>query len=62
MLCNWSQHDLRLYTRPPSPLMGWGRPAPLRCELNLPGRPCGAGWLNKDYIYRGLLFGKQWDL
>ena len=28
--------------------MGWGRPAPLRCELNLLGRPCGAGWVNKD--------------
>ena len=28
--------------------MGWGRPAPLRCELNLPGRPCWAGWVNKD--------------
>ena len=28
--------------------MGWGRPAPLRCELNLLGRPCGAGWLNKE--------------
>ena len=30
--------------------MGWGRPAPLRCELNLLGRPCGAGWVNKDVI------------
>ena len=28
--------------------MGWGRPAPLRCELNLLGRPCWAGWVNKE--------------
>ena len=28
--------------------MGWGRPAPLWCELNLLGRPCGAGWVNKE--------------
>ena len=32
--------------------MGWGRLAPLLCELNLVGRPCGAGWVNKD-INRG---------
>ena len=30
--------------------MGWGRQAPLRCELNLLGRPCGAGWVNKEMI------------
>ena len=29
-------------------IMGWGRPGPLRCELNLLGRPCGARWVNKD--------------
>ena len=29
--------------------MRWGRPAPLRCELNLLGRPCGAGWVKKEY-------------
>ena len=28
--------------------MGWGRPAPLLCELNLL-RPCGAGWVNKEF-------------
>ena len=27
--------------------MGWGRPAPLRCELNLLGRSYGACWMNK---------------
>ena len=31
--------------------MGWGMPAPLRCELNLLGRSCGAGWVNKE-LYR----------
>ena len=31
------------------PLMGWGRPEPLLCELNLLGRPCGAGWVNKEF-------------
>ena len=30
--------------------MGSERPAPLRCELNLVGRPCGASWVNKDYV------------
>ena len=29
-------------------LMRWERPAPLRCELNLLGRPCGAGWVKKE--------------
>ena len=33
------------------PLMRWGRPTPLRCELNLLVRPCGAGLVNKE-IYR----------
>ena len=32
------------------PLMGWGRPAPLLCELNVLGRPCGAGWVNKESL------------
>ena len=30
--------------------MGWGRPAPLLCELNLLGRPYGAGWINKESL------------
>ena len=29
-------------------VMGWGRPVPLQYELNLLGRPCGAGWVNKE--------------
>ena len=37
--------------------MGWGRPTPLLCELNLLGRPCGAGWVNKDETLRLELFG-----
>ena len=28
--------------------MGWGRAAPLRCELNLLGSSYGAGWVNKE--------------
>ena len=28
--------------------MGPGGPTPLLSELNLLGRPCGAGWVNKD--------------
>ena len=35
--------------------MGWGRPAPLRCELNLLDSPYGAGWVNKESLCRVLL-------
>ena len=34
----------------PPALMGWGTPAPLCCELNLLGRPCGAGCVNKESV------------
>ena len=30
----------------PRPLMGWGREAPLQCELNLLSHPCEAGGVN----------------
>ena len=29
--------------------MGWGGPAPLRCGVNLLGRPRGAGWAKEDF-------------
>ena len=37
--------------------MGWIGPAHFRCELNLLGRPCGAGYVNEHYMDRkpGLL-------
>ena len=35
------------------PLTGWGRPAPLQCELNLLGSPCGADWVNKESTMAG---------
>ena len=38
--------------------MGWGRPAPLRCELNLLGRSYGAGWVNKESL-QGQLAAKR---
>ena len=30
--------------------MGWGRPAPLLCELNLLDCSYGAGWVNKESV------------
>ena len=38
----------------PPALMGWGRQVPLQCELNLLGRPCGTGWVNKDFFEKSL--------
>ena len=35
--------------------MGWGKLAPLLCELNLLGRSYGAGWVNKESLAYGLL-------
>ena len=42
-----SRRRLRAW-RGGEPLMGWRRPSPLLCELNLLSRPCGAGWVNKE--------------
>ena len=44
------QSHLAIVTRPSS-LIGWGRPVPFLCELNLLGCPCGAGWVNKDSVF-----------
>ena len=49
----WSLVTAQSQTVDQTPLVGWGKSAPLqsRCELNvnLLGRPCGAGWSNKEY-------------
>ena len=49
----WSLVPAQSQTVDQTPLIGWGKSAPLqsRCELNvnLLGRPCGAGWSNKEY-------------
>ena len=31
--------------------MGWGGQEPLLCELDMLGRPCGAGWVNKERVH-----------
>ena len=36
----------------PSLLVEWGGPAPLLCELNLLGHPCGVGWMSEIYSNR----------
>ena len=41
--------------------MGWGRPAPLRCELNLLRRHHGAGWVNKEIRNARLLCIMRWS-
>ena len=49
----WSLVPAQSQTVDQTPLIGWGKSAPLqsRCELNvnLLGRPCGAGWSNQEY-------------
>ena len=48
-LCSVTGPNTIEHCRPdPPPMMGWGRLVPLLCELNLLGRPCGAGWVKKE--------------